>query len=182
VLEATFGSSLRQVPLPRDRHGRPHLPDAIAGNFSLAHAEPWALIGVTRAHRIGVDIETARAIKMDGRRRAIIEAAASSISVSPLPDEPDARFLQAWTRLEALAKADGCGIGHLLTQLGAVGGSNGKADAAAHLASQHSLALYPLDISPGVYAAAACTGIAPSVLNLPETPEGLTALLAATSA
>lgn len=184
VLEATFGAALRhQTPLPRDRYGRPQLPDGpefpngMTGSFSLAHAGPWALIGVTREAHIGVDIEIDRTVRMDVRRRAIIEAASESLIRIPLPTDAEPRFLQAWVLLEALAKADGRGIGHLLTQLGAVGGK-GHDDAAADLAREHGLSVHSLDVGPGVYAGLACAGIAPKVLALPETPAGLTDLLA----
>ncbi|MEI9901692.1 MAG: hypothetical protein WDN31_18070 [Hyphomicrobium sp.] len=58
---------------------------------------------------IGVDIERTRTVRIDPQRRARIRAAAMGLSSAPLPDADDAAFLQAWVRLEALAKAEGCG-------------------------------------------------------------------------
>ena len=178
ALEAMFGADLRGVPLPRDRHGRPHLPDGMTGSVSLAHSGPVVLIGVTRHARIGVDIETARVVRMDARRRAVIEEAASGLVCVPRTIEGDARFLQAWVVLEALAKADGRGIGHLLTQLGAVGGRGGRFDAADIMQLEHGLHLSLLDVGRGRFAAVACAECTPRVLNLPHTVEGLAELLA----
>jgi phosphopantetheinyl transferase len=158
VLERFFGPQVRSVTLLRDSHGRPLLPPecAATGAVSLAHAGQLALIGCTTGTRIGVDLELPREPIMTGPRREKIERAAATLCPPPLPADPQARFLQAWVRLEALAKADGRGIGHLLGTIGVIGGSpasNGH-DAARVLMAEHHCRLFDLDVAVGVYAAA----------------------------
>lgn len=160
ALETIFGPTMRQIELPPDHYGRPHLPASYSGSVSLAHTGNVALIAVSRNPRIGVDLETSRAIRMSPARRAIIESAAQSLSALPLPEDPQARFLQAWTRLEALAKADGHGIGHLLTRIGAVGQPSGASNpalqsAAATMARSHGLHIHDLPLGPSLFAALA---------------------------
>jgi len=153
VLERMFGASTRQRDLPRDRYGRPELPPGFTGSHSLSHVGPFALIAASLAPRIGVDLESPRIVRMPPVRRAIIQSAARTLSPDSLPIDDDAGFLQAWTRLEALAKADGRGIGHLLTMIGAVGGSSPDLHAASALAASHALAVHDLPLGPGLTAA-----------------------------
>ncbi|KWT71583.1 4'-phosphopantetheinyl transferase [Hyphomicrobium sulfonivorans] len=89
--------------------------------FSLSHAPGVALIGLSAGGTIGVDIERHREVRIGDARRAGIEAAAAHLSEDVLPVDPTMRFLQAWVRIEALAKADGCGVGRMLTRLGVRG-------------------------------------------------------------
>jgi 4'-phosphopantetheinyl transferase len=88
--------------------------------FSLSHARGVALIGLTPAGTIGVDVERTREVRIAAERRAAIEAAGAALGAS-LAGDGNTRFLHAWVRLEAYAKADGCGIGRLLTQLSNLG-------------------------------------------------------------
>lgn len=87
--------------------------------FSLAHIEAMALIGVSQVGPIGVDLEAPRPVRISAARREQLEAAAALLDPSsPLVDDPaDRRFLQAWVRLEALAKTTGEGVGGLLGRL-----------------------------------------------------------------
>ncbi len=170
ILERLFGPALRGVELPRDSRGRPRLPPAHTGSVSLAHTGNLALIAVSRAPRIGVDLEVPRDIYMTPARRHIIETAAASLSTQPLPPDPDASFLHAWTRLEALAKAEGGGIGRVLTAIGAVGQPRGflphpaHLSAAAAIAASYGLRVYDLDAGPALYAAIA-SSTPPPALN-----------------
>lgn len=108
--------------------GKPQL-DAMAGGklleFSLAHCDSTALIAICNSGVIGVDIEAIRPVRINAERRAMLERAAAALSPSePLPDGPeDRRFLQAWVRLEALAKATGEGVSALFGRLGVRGHS-----------------------------------------------------------
>ncbi len=181
ILERLFGPEFRTVVLPRDSLGRPHLPPNLTGSVSLAHTSNFVLIGASRAPRIGVDLEAPRVIPMTRARRDIIEAAAASLSQQALPLAPDARFLQAWTRLEALAKADGRGIGHVLTAIGAVGQPRGTSNpaltrAAAKIAASHGLRTHDLDAGPALYAAIACAAKPPALKRITND---LAALLSA---
>lgn len=120
LLERAIGLEARAVPYAIAETGKLSLPLAGAPHFSLAHTGGLALIALSPEHEIGVDIERPRPIRMMSERRAAIERAAIDLAAGePLPDEPEARFLTAWTRLEAIAKADGLGVGaHLSVVLG----------------------------------------------------------------
>lgn len=183
ILERCFGDGLRGVALLRDGLGRPRLPPEHKGSISLAHTGPLALIGVTRGLAIGVDLEAPREVRMSLERRQRIEAAAMAMSASALPLEATPRFLQAWVRLEALAKADGRGIGHILTQIGAVGqprdaNVDAMVGAAAQIASAHGLYVHDMDAGPMLHAALASPSPqCPMLSHLPQTVEGLSALM-----
>ena len=177
VLERLFGPQIRGTVLPRDRHGRPQLPEGLAGAVSLAHTGYFALIGCTRERMIGVDLEALRVVKMDARRQGIIIAAAMTLTTQPLPVADQARFLRAWTRLEALAKADGRGMGHLLTQIGAVGGAKGAGIVwAAATAERAGCCVADLDVGHGLLASAAVAR-AVGDLAVRRLPEEMAALI-----
>lgn len=99
--------------------GKPRL-DGGTLDFSVSHSGRFALIALSPGGPVGVDIETRNQIKMHPDRLRAIETAAIALAPDmPLPTPGDAiRSIQAWTRLEALAKARGDGIGALLTNLG----------------------------------------------------------------
>ncbi len=122
LIERAAGPHWRCVPFDRSERGKPHLGGASLA-FSLSHAPSLALIGLAPRGAIGVDVERTRVVRIGEARRARIEDAGAALIARPLPSEGSARFLQAWVRLEAYAKADGCGIGRLLTRLGILGTS-----------------------------------------------------------
>lgn len=183
VLEGFFGASLRGIDLPRDEFGRPHLPTPFIGSFSSAHTSSHALIAASRLSPIGVDLEGPRQLVMPDARRLILQRAAATLNRQPLPVEPTACFLQTWVRLEALAKADGRGIGHLLTRIGAIGQARRaltqtQLGSASALADSHHLVVHDLAMPERLHAAIACqAALPPAVHQLPEAlPEILDAL------
>ncbi|MEQ1670646.1 MAG: hypothetical protein ABL893_07300, partial [Hyphomicrobium sp.] len=138
VLERQASRVVRGVAYEIAPGGRPQLPANVntAGlQFSLSHTGQAALIAVSNAGPIGIDLEMTRDVKVSiERRQRILHAAgqlASSDQQAPsktssLIEASDggsenAGFLQAWVRLEALAKASGTGIGRILTQAGVAG-------------------------------------------------------------
>ena len=171
LIERWDGARWRGVPYAVAERGKPHLPDAPL-SFSISHARGIALIGVSRIGSIGVDIERTRNVRIGAPRRGRIEAAGAALGADPLPSVEEGRFLQAWVRLEAYAKAEGCGIGRLLTRLGILGsGTAGRTDASpgeraggpalvvsAVLTEPHAVAalsVRDLQLGEGIYAAAA---------------------------
>jgi len=166
LIERAAGAQWRGATFARSERGKPHL-DGTPLAFSISHAPGLALIGLAPRGSIGVDIERPRRVRVGETRRARIEAAGAALSNAPLPAEGNARFLQAWVRLEALAKADGCGIGRLLTRLGILGVSDAirarQASAgdmvAALLAGETPPSVRDLQLGDGVYAAVASIGV-----------------------
>jgi 4'-phosphopantetheinyl transferase len=167
LIERAAGTQWRGVTFARGERGKPHL-DGTPLAFSISHTPGLALIGLASRGSIGVDIERTRRVRVGEERHVRIEEAGAALTNEPLPAEGSARFLQAWVRLEALAKADGCGIGRLLTRLGILGVSAetraGQASArtmvAALLATDTAPSVRDLQLGDGVYAAVASIGVA----------------------
>ncbi len=185
LIERAAGARWREVPLQQGAHGKPHLEGAPVA-FSLSHAPGLALIGVGKAEPIGVDVERARIVRVRAPRRDQIEAAGTFLSVEqPLPANSDVRLLQAWVRLEAFAKAQGCGIGRLLTRLGIMGGSATACDEIkARLdclrTEFQAMAVRDLPLGEGLFAAVAAppAPARPEANWLPHSVAGIDALLA----
>lgn len=121
VLERIAGPGVRGLPFARHPGGKPRL-DLGDAEFSLAHIDGLALIGVSSKPPLGVDLERMRPVKMTSRRLAEISAIGAGLSDKPLPTLGTERtFLQAWARLEAFAKARGRGLAQTLTDIGVRG-------------------------------------------------------------
>lgn len=180
LIERAIGPRWRGVPLERAAHAKPRLVDAPIV-FSLSHVAGCALIAVGPGEPLGIDMERMRAVHMRPERCAGIEAAAAALSVGALPDRGEARFLQAWVRLEAAAKAQGCGIGRLLTQLGLTNGSGVAPDGVAARARELAAAImvYDLGLGAGLFGAVAAgpAVVKPEAFALPTGIAGLDALL-----
>jgi len=155
LIERAAGTQCRRATFVRSERGKPHLDGAPLA-FSISHAPGLALIGLAPGGSIGVDVERTRRVRVGEARRARIEEAGAALSTAPLPTKGNARFLQAWVRLEALAKADGCGIGRLLTRLGILGAGN---LVVALLAGDTPPSVRDLHLGDGVFAAVASIGI-----------------------
>ncbi len=188
LIERAAGAQWREVTFDRAPRGKPQLDGAPLA-FSISHAPGLALIGLSWHGGIGVDIERTRQVRIGPERRARIEAAGAALSDRPLPSEGGAHFLQAWVRLEAFAKAEGGGIGRLLTRLGILGAD---AAARAQMASARELAealradkqfaatVEDVVIGEEIFAAAALTGggVPGKPSWLPVSVEGLEKLTA----
>jgi 4'-phosphopantetheinyl transferase len=166
LIERAAGAGWRGATFDRAARGKPQLDGAPLG-FSISHAPGLALIGLSPVGSIGVDIERTRRVRIAVERRARIETAGAALSDAPLPSEGVARFLQAWVRLEAFAKAEGCGIGRLLTRLGILGvdaAARAQPVSAGALArmlrgdSRSAATVQDIGIGENVFAAVALTG------------------------
>jgi 4'-phosphopantetheinyl transferase len=154
LLERTFGEAVRERPLSRSPQGRPSLPGT-SGDFSLSHTRNSALIGLSRDGPIGVDLEETREVLISQDRRLRIQEAGRALNPSvPLLEEPSGRLLQCWVRLEAVAKAEGAGIGEVLTRLG-VTRSHARGSGEEPVSPPSQLAVHDLAAGPGRYGAAA---------------------------
>jgi hypothetical protein len=130
------------VPLERrdfdvTAQGRPHLPSP-APSFSLSHTGRYVLIAVCGSAHIGADIEQIAPRKIAPERRARLTGFALRLADGAALDawgDEHGRFIQAWCRIEASAKAEGCGVGRLLTRAGLMGPSSGRPHSSAHTKS-----------------------------------------------
>lgn len=174
LLAGYVGLERARQPFAMAPGGKPSLAGIASPRveFSLAHGDTAAIIAICRDGPVGVDLEEPRSVRIaDRRRTALVAAAVSLAPETPLPDGPgDAVFLQAWTRLEALAKATGEGIGSLLERLR----RNASPVAQTTISNRP---LYVRDVlvrsTPPIYAAVAGTsaslasGPPPETLTLP---------------
>ncbi len=191
LIEGLAGHQVRAVAFAYARGGKPALP-GIGYHFSLSHSGQRALIAIAGGP-VGIDIETVRAPAVDASRRARIEAAASLFPANlfatwrPLPAAaPEQHFMQSWTRLEAVAKADGRGIGWLLSHLGVMGVARRQAaqanDDLVGLLAELTAAYEVIDLDAGAAQCAAVAmvkgGMRPDGLrHLPAGAEALHRLL-----
>jgi 4'-phosphopantetheinyl transferase len=184
VLARYLGTAKGQRRFERTPSGKPILstpPGERPIAYNLAHTSTQALIGCLFGAHMGVDLEHPRPISMASTRRDIIERAAAELSRDPLAPTGEARTLQAWVRLEALAKADGSGIGRLLTQIGAVGGTKPPAAslAATDMAERLKLRVHDLQLGQDLFGAAALPENVslPPVKVMPNTVDAMRAAL-----
>ncbi len=113
ILAHELGVAPRAIAYALGPHGKPHLasPAGTGLEFSYSDAEQVALLAVSRAGPIGVDIEPVhRAVEVEEiaatrfapREREVVLAAAGDARVDA--------FFRIWTRKEAVLKAIGAGL------------------------------------------------------------------------
>lgn len=180
LLERWCGPGIRGVPFIVSASGKPAL--ALANvSFSLAHTASSALMAVCGSGPVGVDLEHARKVKMPPARRLPIERAAVALAAGvPLAEssEGDARFLSAWVRIEAVAKATGSGVGPMLEILRPRTAPE-EDEGLAAVAGSSAVVAHDLAMAPGLFAAVALAPgrLPPPVRHLPTRIADLTALL-----
>jgi 4'-phosphopantetheinyl transferase len=180
ALERKIGPAVRGVAFARSASGEPSLPDRGA-NFSIAHTHGLAVIAISNVGPIGIDIETTRLVRMPALRRAPIEQEAIRLAAgAPLGGrDADERFLRAWVRIEAIAKARGTGVGPLLETVRprSVDSQSAVLHSAAP-ADAPTLTAYDLATAPGTYAAVAFSGsgLPPQLVQFPDQYDAIEAL------
>jgi 4'-phosphopantetheinyl transferase len=97
-------------------HGKPSLADSRCDlHFNVSHSHDAAVIAISRAGEVGVDIEAIRPMD-DGEGiagRFFAPAEADRLCSIP-PESRDEAFFACWTRKEAFVKAIGEGLSHPL--------------------------------------------------------------------
>jgi 4'-phosphopantetheinyl transferase len=176
VLERAAGRAYRNIDFAIARNGRPSLGEG-PPYFNVSHSGGAALIAVSNAVPVGIDLEQERDLTMtEDRRRRVIAAAARLANAQPATShtDTDRDVLQAWVRLEAAAKALGTGIGQLLTEEGVVGG-----EAVGGATTAHRLDVRNLDVAGGYFAAVAAKTLPRTVevLTLPNDADALAKFL-----
>lgn len=129
LLVAAGATAARGALFAEDVHGKPGIGDGTV-HFNVSHSAGRALIAVCVSSPVGVDLEATRRLGLEPRRRAMIVAAGAALAGQPATapqsttsgtEDEIANFLQAWTQLEAFAKARGSGMARLLGELGIMG-------------------------------------------------------------
>lgn len=118
ALRSILGAHLRLAPerltFRYGEQGKPALAKATAGTplfFNLSDSGDWAVLGITDAGEIGVDIEALRPIPEIGSitERFFAPAEQAWLRSLPLHEQPWA-FHRVWTCKEAYLKALGTGL------------------------------------------------------------------------
>jgi 4'-phosphopantetheinyl transferase len=111
TLRAILGAALdrepSQVVIVRGRRGRPEVEDGQI-DFNVSHTAGRAIFGVTRAGRIGVDIEHGdRQVNVQGVGRKFMSPAEQAMLERLHADARRRTLLRLWTCKEAMSKATG---------------------------------------------------------------------------
>ena len=184
VLERWLGAKpVRGVAFNTAKNGKPFLAGS-GLDFSLSYSENMVLIGVRAGGAIGVDLECERRLRLSEARRAAIIAVADRFNEQkPLRRRGDdgTLFLQAWTRIEAVAKATGLGIGSVLGHFGLIGpGKHRRANqpgTAMEFIDNYDLVVNDLDVEGDLFAAIAQIRgtVVPKIREMPISREALEA-------
>lgn len=100
--------------------GKPVLATASAPplHFSTSDSADAAAIAIARAAPVGIDLEPAdRSADFDGIARRFFRPREQAHLAALAPAERSAAFLRMWALKEAVAKADGRGMGRLFARL-----------------------------------------------------------------
>jgi 4'-phosphopantetheinyl transferase len=108
LLSQRLNVSPESIHYARGPHGKPYIPD-VGLHFNFSDTKDAILIAVSEGSELGVDVETmARSVD----HMAVGEHYFTPEEVADIRDtpEPKRRFLELWTRKEAVLKASGVGI------------------------------------------------------------------------
>lgn len=112
ILASYTGDAPAQLRFANIERDKPVLADFPALHFNLSHSAGQALLAVTTAAEVGIDIERERELP---DREAMIRRYFSVREQEQLgalgADEKSSGFFHIWTRKEAVIKANGLGLG-----------------------------------------------------------------------
>lgn len=117
ILSACTGVEPTRLPIVIDARGKPSLDLPLAPHFNLSHSGALAMIAISRAAPLGVDVEVLRPTPRFDDLAARFFAPSETAALRALPEAQrlDA-FYACWTRKEAFVKADGSGIANSLAE------------------------------------------------------------------
>lgn len=106
----------RAVRFAYGNFGKPQLPEAGVA-FNLTHSGGRALLGVTRAGELGVDLEQVRKMQdLEGIARRFFAPGEVAVLTAVDASWRERAFFHCWTRKEAFIKALGEGLSRPLDQ------------------------------------------------------------------
>ncbi|BCQ25168.1 4'-phosphopantetheinyl transferase superfamily protein [Caballeronia sp. NK8] len=113
VLAIETGQDAASLVLDADERGRPFLAHPDTPDFNVSHSGDHGLIAVSRARRVGVDIEEARATFHWRELAPAVLADIDREEIEAMADDVAriGAFFDCWTAKEAVLKAHGHGIG-----------------------------------------------------------------------
>lgn len=112
-----LGREPRQVAFARGPQGKPELAQTGAGcpgaeklQFSASHSGDWALVGLARGLRVGVDVELERAADCEEIAGRFFAAEERRELAALAENERERAFFALWTLKESYLKAVGRGL------------------------------------------------------------------------
>jgi len=115
VLASRIGIAPSEIDLKYGRLGKPFLSPRTPGralHFSVSRSEDVAVIALSATREVGVDIEALRPLpEADDIAALCFSAPEQELYRNLVPEERLVAFFRSWTRLEAVSKALGCGLG-----------------------------------------------------------------------
>ena len=160
LLAASLDCRPQDIEFVYGEWGKPSLAPICARSiaFNLAHSRSKALVAITQAESVGVDIEAVRPIEdwRDLAERTFVPAERRRLFALPEPVQLDG-FFSTWAQKEAVIKFWGLGLSADLQSFEVTGGPDGQASlpwcANPDLAPADLWAFKPC---AGFWAAAAC--------------------------
>ncbi|MGO4527359.1 4'-phosphopantetheinyl transferase superfamily protein [Microvirga sp. 2MCAF35] len=115
ILAARLGIAPARIEFEYGPQGKPILSSRMpAGDlhFSVSRSEDAAAVALSTNREVGVDIEAVRPVpEADQIASLCFSASEHDTYLALRTEERLTGFLQRWTRLEAISKAEGCGLG-----------------------------------------------------------------------
>ena len=115
ALREILGRYLDEAPeelvLEVGERGKPRIAGSTSVRFNLSHSEELALVAVTEAGEVGIDIERVDPDRhfLELARHGLDPAEADLVRRAPAGERPGA-FYRAWVRKEAIGKCTGAGL------------------------------------------------------------------------
>ncbi|HWF61179.1 MAG TPA: 4'-phosphopantetheinyl transferase superfamily protein [Nitrospira sp.] len=118
VLSRYLGVNPNMVALDRSATGKPFLTRELREKssitFNLSHAHDRALIAVSNAQEVGVDLEFARSdIEVANLSKRFFTLSEHTTIMQETEEQRATKFFRYWVAKEALLKAQGIGLGGL---------------------------------------------------------------------
>ncbi len=118
ILASKLGIPPSDVELEYGPQGKPRLSSRMPSKelrFGISRSEDLAIVALSNTREIGVDIEAVHPIAEADDIAALCFSVPEYESLRSLtPQERVEGFFRRWTRLEAISKAIGCGLGQLV--------------------------------------------------------------------
>ena len=111
ILARYLGCEPHLINFKTGDYGKPVLVSDAGFEFNLSHSGEYALIAVSRRHKLGIDVERIRAeIELERIASRYFSPGEFSELMALPPDQRDIGFFNCWTRKEAYIKAQGLGL------------------------------------------------------------------------
>lgn len=154
----------KDVVLSYTKSGKPFLSDSNLC-FNLSHSGDYALIAITNAQSIGIDIEEIKPIDdLDTVAKLIFSEKEYHHWLSLSHMEQESAFYQSWVKKEALSKGTGEGLNLSFNTLevNTLSNTNPTLVTCPFLKEERLWEIYNLDLNNNGYRAALATAFSPS--------------------